>query len=214
MELINQLTTFLRGLAVFTLLTLNPNSVSIPSPTPSPSTSPEPTPITQNFDPSPSTPIPTDAPQLAPAQQPAGPSYELLPHPSGEEGFYVLKNTPDEPMASAQEVNLAVNQYRQAHGLNQLSIDPQLCDIAQIRASEAATHFSHQEFQQHIEAGDYNHTGFQSIGENLWQGSFSGVHIVEFGWDRSPGHRANLQGDWSRGCAGIHHTTVAFIFAK
>ena len=128
--------------------------------------------------------MPTTVPQLAQKTTTIDTqkeSYVLENHPSGEEGFYVLKNTPDEPMTTVEQLNSAVNNYRQTHGLNTIFIDPQLCTIANQRAEEASKHFSHDGFQEHIENGDYNFTGFQEIGENLWQGSFSGVHIVEFG---------------------------------
>src|SRR5690606_26766354 len=105
--------------------------------------------------------------------------YKLEPHPGGEEGFYVLKNTIPEPMSTEKELNEAVNAYRKTHNLNSLVIDEQLCGIADQRASEAKEVFSHQQFQDHIENGDYSHVDFSVIGENLWQGSFSGVHIVE-----------------------------------
>jgi len=157
-------------------------------------------------------PLPTSSPRLVPHETPSGPNYELEPDPQGREGFYIMKAKPDETMATVEELNQAVNLYRQTHNLNQLQIEDSLCLIANERAHEIQEEFSHDRFGQHVQAGDYNHTGFSRIGENLWQGSFSGVHIVEFGWDKSPGHRANLLGDWSKGCAGVFQTNAVFIF--
>lgn len=141
-------------------------------------------------------------------------NYEMVDHPSGEEGFYVLKNAPAEPMSTVEELNQAVNQYRQTHGLNQLEISTQLCEIASQRAQEVSQEFSHAQFQEHAQNGDYNHVNFQTISENIWEGSFSAVHIVEYGWDRSSGHRANLQGPWTKGCAAIYQTAAVFVFAN
>lgn len=143
---------------------------------------------------------------------PATEQYVMEDHPNGQDGFYVLKNAPSEPMSTVDELNQAVNNYRRTHGLNELFIDEQICQIAHQRAVEANQFFSHDGFSEHVKNGDYDYTGFKRISENLWDGSFSGVHIVEFGWDRSPGHRANLQGPWNRGCGGIFETTAAFIF--
>lgn len=140
--------------------------------------------------------------------------YQIEDHPSGQEGFYVLKNAPWEPMSTVEELNKAVNIYRQTHQLNTLEIEQNLCLISQQRALEANETFSHERFGEHVENGDYDYVKFNVIGENLWDGSFSGVHIVEYGWDKSVGHRANLQGDWQRGCAGIFEETAVFIFAK
>lgn len=158
------------------------------------------------------TPVSSNSPTQTQPEPPTE-NYLLESHPSGEEGFYVLKNAQPEEMATPAEIDAAVNQYRRGHNLNQLSIDDQICIIAQDRAREAAEEFSHDKFGEHVSNGDYSFANFSRLGENLWQGSMSGVHIVEFGWDRSPGHRANLQGNWSRGCAGVFETTVAYIFA-
>lgn len=160
-------------------------------------------------------PIPTDTevqkkPQVTENKE----NYVLEPCPGGEEDCYNLINVPYEKISTVQELNTAVNQYRINHGLNTLYIDPQICQIASQRAPELVTEFSHDRFSQHVSEGDYDFTGFSVIGENIWMGSMSGVHIVEYGWDRSPGHRENLQGNWSRGCAGIYDIYATFIFIK
>jgi len=161
----------------------------------------------------PSSKPPPPQPSSSPPS-PSGPKYQLEADPDGQEGFYIMKNTGFETMATVTELNQAVNNYRYDHHLSALYIDPQLCDIATSRSQEIHTQFSHDAFAAHVSAGDYNYVGFSSIGENLWQGSFSAVHIVEFGWDRSPGHQANLKGDWTRGCAGIFDTNAVFVFAR
>jgi uncharacterized protein YkwD len=159
------------------------------------------------------TPKPTSTTKPKPTATPVE-NYQLEPDPDGKEGQYIIKNAPSETMATVEELNQATNQYRQTHGHNQLHIDSQLCDIANSRAIEIDEEFSHQKFQEHFDNGDYNYTGVQAMGENLWQGSFSAVHIVEFGWDKSPGHQANQRGDWTKGCAGIYKTNAVFIHAR
>lgn len=193
---------------------------SLPSPTPQQSTIPSQATSLSLFTPSP-TPFsgsvskPPNQKKSIPTTQPANPqNYKLEPDPEGKEGFYVMKYAPSETMASVEELNQAINSYRQAHNLNTIYIDPQLCEIATRRALEIAKDFSHDKFGEHVSNGDYDYTGFNQIGENLWQGEFSAVHIVEFGWDQSPGHRANLQGNWSRGCAGVNGVNAVFIFAN
>lgn len=164
----------------------------------------------------------TPTPPLTPSQEAkakqkvieGGENYQLVPCKSADEGCYNIFNAPPEAMTTADELNSAVNQYRTTHNLNPLYIDPQLCQIAQERAQEASQDFSHAGFEQHLTNGDFDYTGYSAIAENLWQGSFSAVHIVEFGWDKSPGHKANLQGDWSRGCAGVHSEYAVFIFVR
>jgi uncharacterized protein YkwD len=140
-------------------------------------------------------------------------NYQLEPCDEGEEeGCYMIRDAPSETMSTVEELNLAVKQYRKSHNFNELTIDQNICQIAETRAHEVDAQFSHDGFSSHVENGDYDFLGFSTIAENLWQGSFSAVHIVEYGWDKSDGHRANLQGNWSRGCAGIFEDNAIFIF--
>lgn len=175
-----------------------------PSPLPYSTLTPTQTPIPKQ--PTASSKLETTQPQ---------PKYQLSPcEDDAPEGCYTMRDVPFEEMATAEELNYALNNYRQAHGLNKINIDPQICQLANQRALEVSTNFSHDGFRNHIENGDYDFTGFQSIAENLWQGSFSAVHIVEYGWDNSEGHRANLQGKFSRGCAGVYATNAVYIFVN
>ena len=211
--LLFQLSNIVRGMAVLLVVAFTTPAFEITSKADSPVASlplPE---IVEKLD---STPLPKTAKTVAEKQvaQTGGDQYNIEPHPSGEEGFYILTNAPVETMSSKDDLNNAVNDFRANHGMGRLNIDEGLCSIAEERAREAESEFSHAKFEEHAGNGDYNHVGFSSIGENLWQGSFSGVHIVEFGWDKSEGHRANLLGNWTRGCAGIVNTTAAFIFAR
>lgn len=208
-QLIDAITQITQTISLALVLNLAQSSTATPTPTPTSNVaSQSATLATPKVSPSPKLP-----PQLA-SPKTQTENYQLEPDPDGKEGFFIIKSAPSETMSTVESLNSAVNNYRQTHNLNQLYIDPQLCEIAYQRAVEIDQEFSHEQFAQHVEAGDYNYTGFNSIGENLWQGSFTGVHIVEFGWDKSPGHRDNLQGDWSRGCAGIFKINATFIFAR
>ena len=121
-----------------------------------------------------------------------------------------------ENMSTRDELFAAVNDYRKAHGLNTLTSNSTICDIAQKRAQE-----------QVANGGLDNHAGFNKYGESqnefihlgevLYGGqALSGVHIVEFGWDRSlTGHREALQNpSWQIGCGGIAGFYAAFVFAN
>lgn len=207
--IIDSFTRLTQAMLTLLILVATISGHQLPSSFPTPSFQPQ---SVKPSLPSPSSSISPQQPTAYPS--PAGPNYQLEPDPQGREGFYVMKSKPEEHMSSVDELNQAVNQYRATHNLSQLYIDPQLCDIALQRATEIEENFSHDQFATHVENGDYTYTGFNSIGENLWQGKFSGVHIVEYGWDQSPGHRSNLQGDWTRGCAGIYLENAVFTFAR
>ena len=129
----------------------------------------------------------------------------------------VLSNPPDERMATADELFIAINQYRASHSLPQLQKHQTLCNIAQTRAN------------QFLELGKLdNHEGFKPLAESqkdfdnmseIIQGGVQpnlAVHVVEWGWGRSlTGHReAMLEPKWSSGCGGVAGYFSVFIFGR
>ena len=126
-------------------------------------------------------------------------------------GQYVICNTVSEAMTSVEELNRAQNQYRRDHGINTLSINNDLCEVAIQRAREIAANFSHDGFEAAIEG---NNIDKRTVGENIASGPLSGAHFVEWSWDKSPGHRENMLRDWSDGCGGVYDRFAVFIFAK
>lgn len=126
-------------------------------------------------------------------------------------GQYVICNTEKEKMTTVDELNSAQNNYRREHGLNQLSINGELCKIAASRAQEIAKDFSHSGFESAVKGSGL---GKSSYGENIASGPLSGVHFVEWSWDKSPGHRENMLGDWTDGCGGVWDKYAVFLFAK
>lgn len=137
--------------------------------------------------------------------------WKLVPDPS-HEGLYVICNTTNEQMATVSELNSAQNAYRVSHGLNTLTINDGLCKIAATRAKEISTNFSHDGFESAVERSGI--TDKSAFGENIASGPLSAVHFIEWSWDKSPGHQANMLGDWSDGCAGVYDRYTVFIFAK
>lgn len=137
-------------------------------------------------------------------------SWTMVPNSSGEELFTIC-NVKTEKMAIADELNIAQNNYRTGHGLNTLNINLGLCRIAASRAKEIANSFSHDGFE---DAVDSSGLGFGSYGENIASGPLSATKFVEWSWDRSPGHKANMLGDWSDGCGGVADKYAVFLFAR
>lgn len=136
--------------------------------------------------------------------------WKLVPDPE-KEGQYIICNTEkSNQMATADELNLALNNYRVSHGLNALGIDGTLCAIAGERAREISQNFSHDGF----EAAAERHNLQKSAGENIASGPLTAVQFVEWSWDKSPGHRANMLADWNEGCGGVFDRFAVFVFAK
>lgn len=137
-------------------------------------------------------------------------SWTMVPDPS-HEGLYAICNVAKEKMATVDELNSAQNDYRRSHGLNALTINSGLCRIAGERAQEISKSFSHDGFEAAIKRSGLDK---HSFGENIASGPLDAVHFVQWSWDRSPGHKANMLGDWTDGCAGVSGKYAVFLFAK
>lgn len=136
--------------------------------------------------------------------------WKLVPNPE-HEGQFIICNAKNDKMATVDELNVAQNDYRVKHGLNNLSINADLCKVAAERAREIATDFSHSGFEPAIER---NNIQKSSVGENIASGPLTATQFVEWSWDKSPGHKENMLRDWSEGCGGVYDRFAVFIFAK
>lgn len=123
----------------------------------------------------------------------------------------------DSRMSTSEELFVAVNEYRKAHGIGTLEKNDLLCSIAQNRANEQLSYGSldsHAGFEKYAR----NQTDFDAMGEILYGGVQNqlGVHIVEWGWARSQtGHKESLEDrKWQNGCGGVAGLFAVFIFGK
>lgn len=106
--------------------------------------------------------------------------------------------TPPEPEwvdldAYAQEVLALTNAQREAAGLNSLSADPVLTEMAMLRAKELEENYSHtRPSGENCKTvfGEFE-TDLRFWGENAAKGNRTPEAVVE-AWMDSPGHRENL----------------------
>lgn len=118
-------------------------------------------------------------------------------------------------MSTIDELNQAMNQYRESHGLPTLSFNSTLCSIAQNRAVELQ---QLGKLDGHAGAEKYmrQQQEFNTIDEVLFGGiqPVAGVHVVEWGWDTSltGHHEAISDSKWRDGCAGIAGYFAVFEF--
>ncbi|KKU88424.1 MAG: hypothetical protein UY16_C0007G0005 [Candidatus Gottesmanbacteria bacterium GW2011_GWA2_47_9] len=125
---------------------------------------------------------------------------------------------PDDHMSTADELFEAANNYRKAQNLPVYEKNEVLCSIAQSRAIEQeklGRLDNHEGFKKYYD----NQTSFWVIDEVLFDGAgkpLSGVHIIEYGWDRSlTGHREPFQDrTLTHGCGGIAGYFAVFIFGS
>lgn len=122
---------------------------------------------------------------------------------------------PDAQMSTPDELFTAINNYRRAHNIPEVTKHDTLCSIAQKRADEQQALGKidgHAGFTKYAQA----QRDFSYLTEVLFGGAQpqSGVHIVEYGWDQSlTGHREAIQDrTMTHGCAGIAGYFAVFIF--
>ena len=118
------------------------------------------------------------------------------------------------------EVIRLTNEYRVSLGLNELEQDDLLTKVAEIRAMEIVTTWGHNRpdgstFADILAAMHYPSPRF---GENLGKAQQTASEVVEM-WKESPGHNANLTGDFTKIGVDIYVSEegilyFAQIFAK
>ena len=100
------------------------------------------------------------------------------------------KADPSKPSAPAMDPQIALafqefNNFRARYGLRPCRFDPNLQRIAQY-------HSNNMYYRQML-----YHSGTPYVAENVYMGSYSGVHAVRV-WMGSPGHSANMLGPYTR----------------
>ena len=138
--------------------------------------------------------VPLLAPDPGSAQAPACPNQDSPPAAIG-------------PQAAAAATLCLLNEVRAGQGLAPLAANARLAQAAQEHAADMVTnhYFAHDsltgvQFNDRIDATGYlNSVGRWSVGENLAWGTYdlaTPAAIVN-GWMNSPGHRANILGQFS-----------------
>ncbi len=159
-----------------------PEPVATPEPTATPAPTPKPTPEPV------ATPKPTPVPTPAPTPEPT-------PAPQVDAGDY------------KSQVVALINQERAAAGLGQITQNASLDAVAQIRAQEIVSSFSHTRpnGSSCFTVLEENGITFMAVGENIAAGYGTPAEVMT-GWMNSEGHRANILST-SFGQVGIGYYT-------
>jgi len=148
-------------------------SQTLPTATPTPTKTPTKVSPTPTLTPTPTKPAPTPTATPKPTVTPTPTSA-----PTGDHMTFIMNE---------------INKYRQSQGLSDVKTSTETCDFAAIRAHEITTNFSHDGFQQRINAKTIPYKTWTKITENLAQTS-DYTQVVTL-WKNSPGHAANMRED-------------------
>lgn len=171
----------------------------------------------------PSIPLPTAYPSPSPSPKP---QVKTSPKPINNQNWNVFKKDehttvanfpPDNRMATVEELNIEINNYRTSHGIGAILTHSTLCSMAQIRANQL---LSNGKLDDHagFDPLYQSQREFQYMTEIIGGGiqPSLAVHLVEWGWGRSlTGHKeAMLSPNWTHGCAGIAGYFAVFVFGN
>lgn len=153
------------------------------------------------------------------------PEEELTPEEWGvakqiDDVTWTIKVGQDTRMTTADELLVALNDYRSRHGAGGLSRDGNLAGFAKARAAYFASIGGldqHKGFIEYAESEEnMRKLGFYGVGENASYGyKLEGVHLIEWIFAADEPHDRNQRdAEWTHVGIGIEGTGVAIIFAK
>jgi uncharacterized protein YkwD len=134
-----------------------------------------------------------------------------------DEHTWTMKIQSDDHMASAQEILVALNTYRNKKGKETLSWDDKLANYAQERATFFTTNKKldgHAGFQSYMDNDGFGKLGFSALGENSSFGYLlEGVHLIEWVYAGDAPHDSNqLNNEWTHVGIGVNGTSTDLIF--
>ena len=107
----------------------------------------------------------------------------------------------------SKEVLELINKERTSRGLNPVTTDPIISSVAQTRAKQIVTNFSHD--LDGVDAGDLlrkNNYSFGSWGENIAWNQESAQEVMEDWMNSTDGHRENiLNPNWTKAGIGCYY---------
>ncbi len=108
-----------------------------------------------------------------------------------------------------------VQEWRTENNLPEYNLNQQVCGFAESRLNKQLINFSHDGFQEDIDAFSKLNGGNPDwiFGENLVQWAISDEDAL-LGWIESPKHLANLKADYTDSCIKCKYTYCTQIFLK
>lgn len=107
-----------------------------------------------------------------------------------------------------------VNEYRKKKGLSSLQSIATADEQAALHSKNMAlkkTAFSHNGFEQRIAIISKSAGTMRAAAENVAYGNLSASEVVK-GWIKSPGHRKNIEGNYTLTGIGVYQDAKGVIF--
>ncbi len=114
----------------------------------------------------------------------------------------------------ATDILYHVNAYRKKKGLNALSsleIADQQATLHSKNMALKKTAFSHNGFEQRIATISKTAGTMRAAAENVAYGQLSAKEVVD-GWLNSPGHKKNIEGNYTLTGIGVYRDSKGVIF--
>lgn len=113
-----------------------------------------------------------------------------------------------------KDVLYHVNEYRKKKGLGILKTNAEADDQASLHSKNMAlkkTAFGHNGFEQRIQVISKSTGAIMAAAENVAYGKLSAEEVVK-GWINSPGHKKNIEGNFTLTGIGVYQDPTGVIF--
>jgi len=129
--------------------------------------------------------------------------------------LYIPNASGQASSSTANQVLSITNKYRAQNGLKALTLDGELCRVAQAKADDMAAkgYFSHQSptYGSPAEMLKVFGVSYRYMGENIAKGYYDAASVMD-GWMNSSGHRANiLNQNFTRLGVGYNATAKTWV---
>ncbi|HZG26289.1 MAG TPA: CAP domain-containing protein [Chitinophagaceae bacterium] len=117
----------------------------------------------------------------------------------------LYSNSLENPSKMAGDILGLINQHRQNKGLAPLQMNNAISAEAEKHSSDMAARsvvFGHDGFENRVKKITQQIGGVRASAENVANGQLSAKEVVE-GWLKSPGHRRNIEGNFTLTGIGV-----------
>ncbi len=119
-----------------------------------------------------------------------------------------------DPASMDESILILINEYRKSHGLVPLK----MLDAASAQAvahskdmADRRTSFGHEDFEKRVKNVSQSTGNVSSAAENVAFGQMSAREVVD-GWLHSPGHKKNIEGNYTHTGIGIAKDKEGVLF--